>query len=78
MMTIDEIKEAADLAEKWPRSNVIDFGELPFKSLAAWVDEMKWGDASETMPLADFDVDSVKSMFRDWWWEQNKDTGGRE
>lgn len=36
-MTIEEIREAADMAAKWPGVTALNFGELPFKALAAWV-----------------------------------------
>jgi hypothetical protein len=63
-VTLEEIKEAADMAEKWPGANVLNFGELPFKALAWWVvmHPQQSVDATEN-----FDVESVKGMFEEWW-----------
>ena len=71
-MTIAEIKEAADMAEKWPGATVLNFGEVPFAALAAWVAEFNWADASESLRTETFDVESVKGMFEDWWRTQNQ------
>ena len=61
---MDEIKDAADMAEKWPGATVLNFGELPFKALAAWValNPKQSVDATDN-----FDVESVKGMFEEWW-----------
>ena len=32
-MTIEKIREAADMAAKWPGATALNFGELPFKAL---------------------------------------------
>jgi hypothetical protein len=61
-MTIDEIKENADLAETWPGSGVLNWGEVGFNTLAAWVAEFNWriqpgGDGIRTDT---FDLESVK------------------
>lgn len=63
-MTIEEIREAADMAAKWPGATALNFGELPFKALAAWValNPQQTAAATET-----FDVESVNAMFEDWW-----------
>ncbi len=63
-MTLDEIKEAADMAETFPGSGVLNWGEIGFKALAEWValNPQQTAAATET-----FDVESVKAMFEDWW-----------
>ena len=63
-MTLEEIKEAADMAEKWPGATVLNFGEVPFKALVAWValNPQQAVDSTDN-----FDVESVKGMFEDWW-----------
>ena len=68
-MTLEEIKEAADMAEKWPGATVLNFGEVSFKALAAWValNPQQAIDATDN-----FDVESVKGMFEDWWRTANK------
>ena len=58
-MTMEEIKDAADMAETWPGSQRLDFGELPFRVLVEW--DMKSGGATG------FDVASVTDMFERWW-----------
>jgi len=69
-VTLDEIKDAADMAEKWPGATVLNFGEVPFKALAAWValHPQQTVAATET-----FDVESVKDMFEEWWRTANKE-----
>jgi len=64
MMTLEEIRESADMSEKWPGATVLNFGELPFRALAAWValNPKQKVDLTEN-----FDVESVKGMFEDWW-----------
>ena len=68
-MTLDEIKEAADMAEKWPGATVLNFGEVPFKALAAWVALVKTPSVDAT---DNFDVESVKGMFEEWWRTANE------
>ena len=63
-MTTDEIKEAADMAEKWPGATALNFNEVPFKALVAWVASHSRRGELKTM---DFDVESVKGMFEEWW-----------
>lgn len=63
-MTLDEIKEAADMAEKWPGATVLNFGEVPFRALAAWV---ALNPQQAVAATNSFDVESVKGMFEDWW-----------
>lgn len=63
-MTIAEIKDDTDMAETWPGSGVLNWGEIGFKTLAAWValNPQQTVAATET-----FDVESVKGMFEHWW-----------
>jgi len=68
-VTLYEIKEAADMAETFPGSGVLNWGEIGFKALSAWVAKFNWqmpttGDGILTET---FDVESVKAMFEDWW-----------
>ena len=70
-MTVDEIKENADMAETWPGSGKLNWGEVGFNTLAAWVAEFNWADASEGLRTETFDVESVKCMFEAWWHTQN-------
>jgi len=76
-MTVDEIKENADMAETWPGSGKLNWGEIGFNTLAAWVAEFNWADASESLRTEIFDVESVKGMFEDWWRTQNATGQGR-
>ena len=71
-MTMDEIKAAADMAEKWPGATVLNFGEVPFKALAAWV---ALRPQSVVAATETFDVESVKEMFEDWWRTANVEPG---
>lgn len=67
-MTLDCIKAAADMAEKWPGATVLNFGELPFWALAAWVALTPQQAVDRTENI---DVESVKGMFEDWWRAEN-------
>ena len=43
---------------------MLNFGEVPFKALAAWVAL----NSKQAVGATDsFDVESVKGMFEDWW-----------
>lgn len=64
MMTMDEIRDDADMAETWPGSGVLNWGEIGFDTLAAWVALHPQQDAAATET---FDVESVKGMFEEWW-----------
>ena len=69
-MTMDEIRDAADMAETWPGSQKLELSELPFVVLAEW--------ASKTGVTVDTDVESVKFMFERWWRaEKRQPMGGR-
>jgi hypothetical protein len=64
-MTLDEIRDAADMAEKWPGACVLNWSEISMFTLAAWVacnSRQPSGVLTGT-----FDVESVKSMFEEWW-----------
>jgi hypothetical protein len=56
---MDEIKDAADMAETWPGSGTLDFAELSFRVLAEW--------AMNTDHARGLDVESVTVMFERWW-----------
>ena len=73
-MTIDEIKDDADMAETYPGSGVLNWGEIGFKTLAAWVNmhPQQWVAATEV-----FDVESVKGLFEEWWRTANAPLHGR-
>jgi hypothetical protein len=58
-MTLEEIRDAADMAETWPGSRTLEFSALPFRVLVEWA--MKSDD------VTGFDVESVKHMFERWW-----------
>jgi hypothetical protein len=67
-MTTAEMKEDADMAETWPGSGVLNWGEIGFDTLAAWVQLFNWQTTSdEAIRTETFDVESVKGMFEDWW-----------
>lgn len=58
-MDHDKIMDAANMAETHPGSGRLNWGEVPFSALAAWVDlHPQWSV---------FDVESVRGAFEDWW-----------
>jgi hypothetical protein len=63
-MTLDEIRDAADMAEKWPGAGKLNWGEVPFKALAYWV-ALKPQQSGFT--TENFDTESVKGIFEHWW-----------
>lgn len=67
-MTIEEIKDAADMAETWPGSGLLNWGEIGFDTLAAWV---ALYPKQEVAATETFDVESVKDMFEEWWKSAN-------
>ena len=69
-MTIKEIKEYADMAETYQYSGVLNWGEVPFKALSAWVSLFPFNG----VPTEDFDVSSVHGMFERWWKEESQHT----
>ena len=71
-MTLPEIRETADMAETFPNSGKLNFGEISFRTLLEWVMIKKVSDTNT--PLDMFDVESVKDMFQEWWLEQKKES----
>lgn len=63
-MTLAEIMDHADMAETCPGSGVLDWGEVSFAALAAWV---AWKPNQYPARTETFDVESVQRMFEDWW-----------
>jgi hypothetical protein len=77
-VTDAEIKDDADMAETFPGSGELNWGEVGFKALAAWVDRYNWqGTGKSGVRTECFDVESVKGMFEKWWKEQNGKDGAR-
>ena len=68
-MNIEEIMENADMAETWPDSGKLNWGEVSMATLCEWVKLNKNTDA--------FDVESVKGMFEAWWRYQNRIKGAQ-
>jgi hypothetical protein len=73
-MTYAEIKDDADMAETYPGSGELNWGEVGFKTLVAWVASHSHQGKTKTY---DFDVESVKGMFEKWWKEQNRKDGAK-
>lgn len=65
-MTIDQILLEADLAEEYPNSNTLNWSEIGFNTLSAWVD-LNPVQGPEGIETGTFDVESVKVMFHSWW-----------
>lgn len=63
-MTVEQIKENADNAETYPESGNLNWGEISFETLAAWVHHFPRQNIAFT---EDFDVISVCGMFEQWW-----------
>lgn len=66
-----DIKENADMAETWPGSGVLNWGEIGWGALSAWVTLSVAIGGDATLP--EYDVESVKSMFEEWWRSANKE-----
>lgn len=64
-----DIKENADMAETWPGSGVLNWGEIGWGALSAWVTLSVAIGGDATLP--EYDVESVKSMFEEWWRSAN-------
>lgn len=60
-----DIKENADMAETWPGSGILNWGEIGWGALSAWVTLSVEIGGDATLP--EYDVESVKSMFEEWW-----------
>ena len=64
-LSMADIRDHADMAETYPGSGVLNWGEVGWKALSAWVTlsvEIA-GDAA----LPTYDVESVKGCFERWW-----------
>jgi hypothetical protein len=66
-MTMDEIKDAADMAEKWPGATVLNWGEMSTQAFCDWVAQVKQADIGAIAPIGTFDLESAKGFFEDWW-----------
>jgi len=66
-MTLKQIKDNADMAETYPESGVLNWGEISFETLSEWV---RLNPRQKHSFTEDFDVESVKSMFYELWKEQ--------
>ena len=62
--TMREIKESADMAETFPESEVLNWGEISFDTLLDWVTQQKTDGEQDVFSL---DVESVKCCFERWW-----------
>ena len=71
-MTMAEIYDNAEMAETYPGSGELNWGEVSFATLAAWValHPMQTSTFTER-----FDVESVKGMFEQWWKEHKGASG---
>ena len=70
-MTEQEIIDGLDMAETYPDSHELNWREVPFKALAAWVALHPQRTVAKT---EDFDVESVKGMVELWWKDWQKST----
>ena len=68
MDTMREIKESADMAETYPESEVLNWGEISFDTLLDWVTQQKTTGEQDVFLL---DVESVKGCFERWWKRTN-------
>jgi hypothetical protein len=66
--TMREIKESADMAETFPESEVLNWGEISFDTLLDWVTQQKTDGEQDVFSL---DVESVKGCFERWWKRSN-------
>lgn len=74
--SMDEIKEHADMAETLPGSGVLNWDEIGWGALSAWVTLSVEIGGDATLP--DCDVESVKGLFEEWWRTANKEGQHRE
>lgn len=68
MDTMREIKDSADMAETYPGSCELNWGEISFDTLHAWVTHQK---SAGDMDVFNLDVESVKGCFERWWKREN-------
>ena len=64
MLPICEIFEMADMAQTYPGSGELNWGEISFDALFDWVTIQKTTGAQDLFSL---DVESVKGCFERWW-----------
>jgi hypothetical protein len=63
-MTIQEVKEAADMAETYPNSGELNFREIGWSTLERWVKHQEdEGDSA----IRFFDIHSITMLFEKWW-----------
>ena len=62
-----EIREAADMAETFPGSGVLNWGEMNMQAFCDWVAQVAPQDVGTDHPVGVFDVESVQGMFDCWW-----------
>ena len=67
MKTMREIREAADMAETFPGSGVLNWGEMNMQAFCDWVAQVAPQDVGTDHPVGVFDVESVQGMFDCWW-----------
>jgi len=72
-MTEGEILEAADMAETYPGSGVLNMEEIGIDVLVAWCRLVDGKPGYENAMTCD--VILIVQMFR-WWWQQQKKGGG--
>jgi hypothetical protein len=72
MMTMAEIKADADMAEKWPGACALNWGEVGTRAFCDWVAQIKPEEIKSEIPIGDFDIESAKLFFEDWWRGLNK------
>jgi hypothetical protein len=70
-MTEQEIIDGLDGAETYPGSHELNWREVSFKTLAAWV---ALHPQRTVLKTEDFDVESVKGMVESWWKDRQKST----
>ena len=71
-MTVPEILEAASMAETYPGSRELNWGEIGWKTLEAWVHHrVSGGDGS----LVDLDICSIQGAFERWWKARSEPAG---
>lgn len=63
--TMADIKEHANMAETFPGSGVLNWGEIEWEALASWVALSVEIGGDAAMPS--MDVESVKGCFERWW-----------
>jgi hypothetical protein len=64
-MTKDEILDSVCLAETYPGSLTLNFNEVAYSTLVAWVEMQRETGADATLDQCD--IESVKRSFQFWW-----------